>query len=438
MKTFTELKLPATLQESLKLMGFKEPTPIQAQAIPAVMEGHDLIGLAQTGTGKTAAFGIPMINHLIANRDASAIILVPTRELANQVCEVLKDLTRKNPEIRIVTIIGGMAMQGQLRQIQKGFRILVATPGRLVDHLQQRSGLLNRVNMVVMDEADRMLDMGFAPQLKQIYPHLPSKRQTLLFSATLPKEIEALAQKLLKDPVKVQVGQISVPVSKINQRAVRINGDMKNDRLLDEVNARQGSILVFVRTKRRTDKVAKFLKSYGLTVAVIHGNKSQGQRNLAIKGFKEETARILCATDIAARGIDISHVAHVINYDLPQVPEDYVHRIGRTARNGRDGESLSFISSDEVEQWRDIEKLLKQKGALPTVENAIAGSKTLRDGPADRQSGTGLKKPHRKGPRPGSNPVAVQPLKQPESRVADGAFVSKKKPLPKNIRFKHY
>jgi len=365
---FNELALPRTLRDSLARMDFQTMTPIQEQAIPVALDRRDLIGLSQTGTGKTAAFSIPIVARLIAEPETSALILVPTRELANQIAEVMKDLTRHNPELRILSLIGGMSMQPQLRQIQKGYRIVVATPGRLLDHLQRRKSILSHASIVVLDEADRMLDMGFAPQLRQIFPALPAQRQTLLFSATFPKEIEMMAQKLMKKPVKIQAGAISVPVTNINQRAVRMSGSQKNERLLDEINTRAGSMLIFVRTQRRVDRVAKFLKSYGLDVTSLHGGKSQGQRNRAIQGFRDESFRILCATDIVARGLDISHVAHVVNYDLPQVPEDYVHRIGRTARNGRDGESISFIGSEEIELWRGIEKLLKQKNAIPKVE----------------------------------------------------------------------
>ncbi len=400
---FSDLSLPASLQDSLNAMGFETPTPIQAQAIPVALEGKDVIGLAQTGTGKTAAFGIPLVSRLIQNPDAKALILVPTRELSNQVLEVLSDLTRKNPELKLVNLIGGASMQFQNRQLQKGFRILVATPGRLIDHIERNPGLLSRATTVVFDEADRMLDMGFAPQIKRILPALPANRQTLLFSATFPEEIDQLARKLLKSPVRIQAGAISVPVAAISQTAVFLDGAKKNDRLLDEINAREGSILVFVRTKRRTDRVAKFLKSYGLGVVALHGNKSQGQRNLAIREFKEESSRILCATDIVARGIDISHVAHVINYDLPQVPEDYVHRIGRTGRNGRSGESISFIASEEHGQWKDIEKLLRTKNALPQYENKPVSSsgpgRAPNRGEAPRMA---MRKPHRgQGPQAG-------------------------------------
>lgn len=359
-------------------MGFQEPTPIQKDAIPVALAGHDVVGLAQTGTGKTAAFGVPLMSHMALNTQAAALVLVPTRELAHQVVEVLKKIGARNQEIRIVTLIGGMAMQPQTRQLQKGFRVLVATPGRLVDHMERQQGLLSKVKVVVLDEADRMLDMGFAPQLKRVFQGLTRERQTMLFSATMPDEIKKMAMQFLREPVWLQAGPVSTPIEKIEQRVLRVNGEDKNETLLDEINARVGSVLVFIRTQHRTDRVAKYLNSYGLTVDRIHGRRTQGQRNRALQGFRNEEFRVLCATDIASRGIDIDHVAHVINYDLPQVPEDYVHRIGRTARAGRTGESISFVSSDQMENWRAIEKLLHKKGGAPKFESQPAKTKSAR------------------------------------------------------------
>jgi superfamily II DNA/RNA helicase len=361
MKTFQELSLPKPIENALADMKFSIPTPIQAQAIPVALAGKDLIGCAQTGTGKTAAFGIPMIVSLLKNKDQNALILVPTRELANQVTEVLRDLSKYTVELRVVNIIGGMSMQPQLRALSKGFRIMVATPGRLVDHLQRQPNLLSKVSFLVLDEADRMLDMGFAPQLKQIYPKLAKDRQTALFSATLAPEINELANRMLKSPVKVQVGEVSKAAPKIDQQIRRMKQDEKNDILLDEINHREGTMLVFARTQRRVDRIARFLAGYGLSVTHIHGGRSQGQRTRAIEGFKNGDFRVMIATDIAARGIDIDHVAHVVNVDLPEVPEDYVHRIGRTARAGRSGQSISFISPDEQDNWKAIEKLLGKK-----------------------------------------------------------------------------
>jgi superfamily II DNA/RNA helicase len=250
-------------------------------------------------------------------------------------------------------------MQPQLRALKGGYRVLIATPGRLVDHLERGSVELGRLSILTLDEADRMLDMGFAPQLRRIFSYLPEQRQTLLFSATLPPNIRELAKSLLQDPKEVSVGGVSKPAEKIEQATRFIQGDEKNSTLLDEINQRQGSILIFTRTQRRTDRLARYLESYGLPSGRIHGGRSQGQRNRALEEFRKETTRILVATDIAARGIDIDHVAHVINYDLPQVAEDYVHRIGRTARAGREGQALSLVAPEEKALWKEIEKLLK-------------------------------------------------------------------------------
>jgi superfamily II DNA/RNA helicase len=378
MKTFQDLVLPQSIHAALKEMNFTEPTPIQAQAIPVVLTGQDLIGCAQTGTGKTAAYSIPILTTLLKNMDETALILAPTRELAIQITEVIEELTQFCKHMRVVNLIGGMSMHQQLRAVQKGYRIIVATPGRLLDHCERNPRMLSKVSMFVLDEADRMLDMGFAPQLRRIFPLLPAQRQTLLFSATLPPEIQKMAEKILRKPRKIQVGEASIPADKINQQARKLNGEQKNDLLLDELNAREGSVLVFVRTQHRADRVSRNLDGFGIKVTRIHGGRSQGQRVRALSDFKDGRVRVLVATDIAARGIDISHVAHVINYDLPQVPEDYIHRIGRTARAGRAGEAMSFISSDDMEQWKNIEKLLFKKGIASSLKMIETKSNVVR------------------------------------------------------------
>lgn len=369
METFNQFNLIPALEKAIDAMGFKTPTPIQAKAIPEAMSGRDLIACAQTGTGKTAAFGIPMITRLLNEKGTTALILVPTRELATQVTEVFRGLTLHASHLRVVSLIGGISMQPQLRALSKDWSVIIATPGRLVDHLERGSVKLDRLTMLTLDEADRMLDMGFAPQLKRIFGYLPAKRQSMLFSATLPPNILDLARKILKNPVEVQAGQVSKPAERIDQSTLEVDGKKKNDTLLDEINQREGSMLVFVRTQRRTDRVARYLEEYGVAVGRIHGGRSQGQRNRALQDFKTGNTRILVATDIAARGIDIDHVAHVINYDLPQVPEDYVHRIGRTARAGRSGKALSLIAPEEKPLWKEIEKLIrknqKPNGARP-------------------------------------------------------------------------
>lgn len=364
MEHFNELKLPSFLMKALKKMNFERPTPIQAQAIPAALGGRDLIGCAQTGTGKTASFCVPLLTQLAQSPKSTALILAPTRELGIQILEVLKKLTEFAPEIKTTLLIGGTPMQPQMRQLQKKPRIIVATPGRLVDHLNRRSVHFRDLAFLVLDEADRMLDMGFAPQLNQILPHLPKQRQTLFFSATLPTDIENLSQKYLRDPIRITVGQVSRVQEKINQNLVQTTAGKKNDVLLDELNARSGSVLIFARTQIRTDRLARFLEEYGHAVARLHGGRTQGQRNSAVSGFRDGKFRILVATDIAARGIDISHIAHVINYDLPQATEDYVHRIGRTARGGAQGEALSLITPEDHSAWRQICRQLKKNGSI--------------------------------------------------------------------------
>lgn len=369
MENFNELSLPLSLNKALIAMTFKIPTPIQAQAIPVAMTGKDLIGCAQTGTGKTAAFSIPLITQLLKNREQTALVLVPTRELAVQVMTVIKALTQFTPELRLATLIGGVPMHPQMKALSRGARIIVATPGRLVDHLNRRTVSLAHTSVLVLDEADRMLDMGFQPQLLEILKYLPQARQTLLFSATIPDTILKLASRFLKNPVRVQVETTAQAEPKIEQKSREVRQEEKNTVLLDELNGRVGSILVFARTQSRTDRVARYLEGYGVLVARIHGGRSQGQRNRALDGFRNGTFRVLVATDIAARGIDISHVAHVINYDLPQQPEDYVHRIGRTGRAGRSGEALSLVTSQDRSQWKAIQRLFgrEKSPALGTV-----------------------------------------------------------------------
>ncbi|NDF14510.1 DEAD/DEAH box helicase [bacterium] len=278
MQTFQELSLAPSLARGLSTMNFTSPTPVQAKAIPIALRGHDLIACAQTGTGKTAAFGVPMVERLLRSKDAIGLVLVPTRELAMQVTDVFRQLVFHSPHLRVVSLIGGVSMQPQLRALKSGYRVLIATPGRLLDHLERGSVELGKLSILTLDEADRMLDMGFAPQLRRIFGYLPEQRQTLLFSATLPPNIRELGKSLLQDPEEVSVGGVSKPAEKIAQATRFIQGDEKNSTLLDEINQRQGSILIFTRTQRRTDRLARFLESYGVPSGRIHGGRSQGQR----------------------------------------------------------------------------------------------------------------------------------------------------------------
>ncbi len=356
MKNFSELNLPKQLEMALAAMKYETPTPIQALAIPKAMEGVDVIGCAQTGTGKTAAFAIPLIMSLLENPDKTALILAPTRELAAQILDVLRQLTQKLPLIRSVLLIGGEAMGPQRAALYRNPRIVAATPGRLADHLRQKNLVLSSVGFLVLDEADRMMDMGFAPQLNEIVRHIPADRQTMLFSATLPPDIMKLSNKYMKNPAKVSAGSHTKPAMKVVQTMVETTHPKKNDTLVSELEARQGSVLIFVRTKRQTDRIAKLLHTKGHRVTQIHGDRSQRQRFVALDGFKSGKYRILVATDVAARGLDVPDIAHVINYDMPQSAEDYVHRIGRTARAGKGGEALSIITPEDRGQWRMISR----------------------------------------------------------------------------------
>ncbi|MGB1540158.1 MAG: DEAD/DEAH box helicase [Rickettsiales bacterium] len=358
MKHFDSLGLPQPLMRALAQMQFTTPTPIQAQAIPPALEGKDILGSAQTGTGKTAAFGIPLVAALLQNPNGAALIMTPTRELATQVLDTLHSLLGKKSPINTALLIGGESMPKQLRQLQKKPRIIVGTPGRINDHLNRRSLKLGNVNFLVLDETDRMLDMGFAPQIDKICAFLPEKRQTLLFSATLPKNIMRVAEKYLHAPVRISVGATTQPAANIKQDVQHMAVDEKYPSLLVQLGQRNGSVLIFVKTKHGADKMAKRLRAEHHTADAIHGNLSQNKRNRVISAFRNKKNRILVATDVAARGLDIPHIEHVINFDLPQCAEDYIHRIGRTARAGAEGEALCFVSPEDKAKWGAITRLL--------------------------------------------------------------------------------
>jgi ATP-dependent RNA helicase DeaD len=359
MESFQELGLPEFLGKSLKQMNFSKPTPVQAQAIPAALEGKDVIASAQTGTGKTAGFGIPLLTFLSKNPDQTALILTPTRELAAQVLEVLRKLTGTHHLGGSVLLIGGANMGGQISALLRKPRLIIGTPGRVIDHLGRGSLNLSKAGFLVLDEADRMLDMGFAPQLEEIRKRLPAQRQTLLFSATLPDDIKSMGARYLKDPVRIAVGETTQPIAKINQMVIHTSEGKKYDELTAELNERQGTVLVFARTQSRVERLAEKLKESGFKVTRVHGGRTQSQRRQAIEQFREGSYRILVATDIAARGLDIHHIAHVINYDLPRNPEDYIHRVGRTARAGAEGASLCLLTPEDRGLWERILRLIK-------------------------------------------------------------------------------
>ncbi|MCH2535460.1 MAG: DEAD/DEAH box helicase [Bdellovibrionales bacterium] len=389
MKRFQDMALAPELKAALHDLKFENPTEIQEAVYQTAFEGSDLMACAETGSGKTGAYSIPMVSKLIENPKASALILAPTRELVHQIADFIRDLIKDTPDLRATSLVGGADIKKQLRALKKNPRIIVATPGRLIDHLKRQSLKLSRTELLVLDEGDRMLDMGFAPQLNQILKYLPQKRQTMLFSATLPEKVKKLAEAYTVNPKKISVGRASLPVAAIKQSIVQLKHKDKKERILDELNQRDGAIIVFSKTKHGTDALAKNLKSFGHHVDIIHGGRSQGQRNKAIQSFKQGRSRILCATDIAARGIDIPQVEHVINFDLPMSHEDYVHRIGRTARNGAKGEAVSFVTPDEHRNWQ----MIARKYQIPGVELENANFRDGGDEKSEKRPFRGKKKP---------------------------------------------
>lgn len=363
--SFYGLGIAPKILEALDRMQFTIPTPIQHRAIPIAIEGKDVIGVAQTGTGKTLAFAIPIIQRL-AQAKGRCLILVPTRELALQVDETFQKLAPLFG-MRTTVLIGGASMGLQLQNLRKNPRILIATPGRLVDHINQRTVLLADVTVLVFDEADRMLDMGFLPQIEQILKRIPSQRQTMLFSATIPKEIISIATAYMKLPVHIEVAPSGTTAERIIQELFIVKREAKRQLLGKLLAQYQGSVLLFSRTKIGATKITRFLRSGGHSAAEIHSNRSLPQRREALEGFKSGKYRVLVATDIAARGIDVTGIELVINYDLPEDSENYVHRIGRTGRAGHEGRAISFATPDQEFDVRSIEKLIKT--ALPVSEH---------------------------------------------------------------------
>ena len=357
MKSFTEAGLPVQLLNQLTKIGYSNPTQIQAEAIPVALQGKDILATAQTGTGKTASFAIPLIARMMQNPNINALILLPTRELAMQINKAFKDFIGKE-KIRTALLIGGESMIPQLNSLRARPRIIIGTPGRVNDHLNRKSLNINKTNFLVLDEVDRMLDMGFGVQLDAIAEFLPTKRQTLMFSATLPTNITKLSDKYLSDPIRISVGVQNQLADNIQERIIKLQESEKFERLVQELETRAGSILVFVRTKFGAEKMASKLQKEGYKADAIHGNLRQNKRNKVITAFRNKKYTILVATGVASRGIDIPHIEHVINYDLPEDPEDYIHRVGRTARNGNTGCALNFITNKDKSKWSAIQRLM--------------------------------------------------------------------------------
>ena len=367
MTEFTDLGLAAPLLKALTAAGYTTPTPIQQQAIPHLLTGADLLGIAQTGTGKTAAFALPILHRLMAKprpyerKTTRCLVLAPTRELAAQIAESFRTYGRQT-SIRVALIFGGVPKGRQITALANGVDVIVATPGRLLDLFGEGHVLLNRTEVLVLDEADHMLDLGFVIPIKRIARELPAVRQTLFFSATMPKEIQVLADAMLKNPVRVSVTPVATTAERIEQSVVFVNQSEKRQVLTRMLKQPEmGRTLVFARTKHGADRIVQHLTAAGLSASAIHGNKSQGQRERALADFKKGSVPVLIATDIAARGIDVDGVTHVINFDLPDVPEAYVHRIGRTARAGAAGRAISLCDDGERAQLRGIEKLIRAR-----------------------------------------------------------------------------
>ncbi|WP_235890627.1 DEAD/DEAH box helicase [Martelella alba] len=403
MTNFSELGLSAKLSDRIANEGYEKPTPIQEKAIPLVLEGGDLMGLAQTGTGKTAAFGLPLVDMLLrgghkpAPTTVRALILAPTRELVNQIAENLKLFARKTP-LKVTLVVGGASINRQSFQLQRGADILVATPGRLLDLVDRRAVRLDTVEHLVLDEADQMLDLGFIHDLKKIANLVPDERQTLLFSATMPKSISDLASRFLSSPARVEVTPPGKTADRVDQYVHFVAGKAEKTEVLRTALSEHpdGRAIVFLRTKHGAEKLMKFLDSRGFATASIHGNKSQGQRERALKAFREGQVNVLVATDVAARGIDVPGVTHVYNYDLPEVPDAYVHRIGRTARAGKAGIAVAFCAPDEARLLRDIQKLTGVEIAVASGEpHAGADRPTQQKRRGGGGNGRGPRKPSR-------------------------------------------
>lgn len=410
MERFDELGLTPALLKALEQLNFTTPTPIQAQAVPPALLGRDVLGSAQTGTGKTAAFGIPLVNHLQTQSRGAALVLTPTRELAVQVLESVRALMGKRSFIKTALLIGGESMPKQLEMLKARPRLMVGTPGRINDHLERGSLMLHDANFLVLDETDRMLDMGFSVQIDEIMRYLPQQRQTLLFSATLPDHIIKISKKYMNNPVRVAIDMVAKPATNLKQAIKHVAQAEKFSQLMEELKAREGSIIVFVKTKNGAEKMAQRLRSKRMEAEAIHGDLRQSQRDKVIADFRDQQHRILVATDIAARGLDIPHIEHVINYDLPQSPEDFIHRIGRTARAGANGECISLIAPDDHEKWQAIQKMLGQEGALPDIPPADAPRRKQSDKrPSSRSAAPKAESASAEKPRPAEKTAQQKP-----------------------------
>jgi ATP-dependent RNA helicase RhlE len=419
--SFHEFHLDSRLMTRIQRAGYTEPTPIQNSAIPPALAGHDLIGTAQTGTGKTAAFVLPILQRLLPGprKCTRALIVTPTRELAEQIHEVIRTLGAETG-LRSATIYGGVGMAPQIKALQSGVEILVACPGRLLDHIQERRARLGGVEILVLDEADRMLDMGFLPDVKRILSHLPAKRQTMLFSATFPQEIEQLAAQTLTRPQRISIG-LRAPVQTVAHALYPVPQHLKSALLLELLRSTDTeSVLIFTRTKHRAEKLARQIGQAGFKVTSLHSNRSQGQRQAALGGFKDGRFRIMVATDIAARGLDVENISHVINFDMPDTADAYIHRIGRTGRAQRSGDAFTLVTPEDDELIRTLEKIMKKPllrrtldgfdyKAAPPPKPAASSRKPNGGGYPRNRSATPARRPRPAGPARRPNAASAKP-----------------------------
>ena len=446
---FYELGIAPNLIKAINRLKFKTPTPIQEESIPVGIQGADIIAIAQTGSGKTLAFGIPMLQRLSKTKRGAGLVIVPTRELALQVNESLQAISRST-NMRSAVLIGGASMSLQLNALKKNPRIIVATPGRLKDHIERKTVNLSNVEVFILDEADRMLDMGFIPDIKKIMKSIPDRRQTMLFSATMPKEIEAIAKKLMENPTRIEIDRSGATPVEVSHEMFFIKNQDKRRLLAVQLKQCSGPVLVFTRTKRMASKLTLKVKNMGFTAAEIHSNRSQGQRQHALEGFKRGRYQVLIATDIAARGIDVTGIELVVNYDMPANSEDYVHRVGRTGRAGKTGHAISYANTDQKGSIRDIERFMKTKlaiSALPTLPSEKlllkeAAQLNLRsepsrgEKPSKRKSSNDRSSKHRDFKKSGPKKFAAKRIeskkKNPKSKDSNRPESKSKIPMPLN------
>ncbi len=435
--SFNDMNLPQALKESLTALNFITPTPIQSKTIPLALEGQDVLGSAQTGTGKTLAFALPLIAKICENPTSGGLILTPTRELAQQISNAIRAICAKNLQIKTTLVIGGDPIFKQIQNLRSAPQIIVGTPGRVIDHLERGTLNTDSLNFLILDEADRMFDMGFGVQLDRIMSELPKERQTLMFSATFPPSIEKLASKHLQSPARVSMGSVVSPIKNIKQDMVRVGEGDKYAKLLEELGTREGSVIIFVKTKMSTERLAEKLTRDNHESSAIHGDLKQQKRERVISAFRKGTTRVMVATDVVARGLDIPHIQHVINYDLPQCPEDYIHRIGRTARAGAQGSSLCLITPTDAKKWFAIQKFMDPSAKEDRSYSAggsgggSGGGYARRDAgkPAHRKSnsafggGSRFGKPGERSERTGERSFGDRPFgeKRPE-RTGDKPF----------------